>query len=412
MQQRGRLASIQAQQVEVGRIRMGTSVPKTSRAGNAYNEPVKLERFRLTSRSRQLLETAAALYGGEVSGWTPQNSTVEQFELHIEKDWLSVIVPPDPCSQYFELWNGGRCARRCDGVTELLSDQPCICGPDPERRQCKPYTRLALMLADMPGIGVWRLETHGYYAAAELPAVADLLSRAGGNVAARLEMEQRQQMVEDPRNAGKQLTALFYVPVLHVEATPAQLLQVLGSGGRAAAIGVGSDDFGPPAIEAPPAAIAPPPPAPEPPSPPPPGTTVPDQPDLVQRIVTAIGGAADRDRMMTLKANIEAAVLNTQDRASVEHAWTIKAQMMAKAAPAQPVPQPPPPAPNPVAAAVGPIDRQTVFLAINTWAGFKNLGMSNLTTFYQEWTNSAEADLRAATAEQLVGFKTWLEANK
>jgi hypothetical protein len=404
---------------------MGTSVPKTSRAGKEYNEPQKLERFRLTSRSRQLLETASTLYGGEVSAWTPQGSTVEQYELHIERDWLSVIVPPDPCSQYFEVWNGGRCARRCDGVVELLSDAPCLCGPDPDRRACKPYTRLALMLADMPGIGVWRLETHGYYAAAELPAVADLLSKAGGNVAARLEMEQRQQMVDDPRNAGKQITALFYVPVLHVEATPAQLLAVLGSGGRVA-IGVGSDDDGPPAIEAPPAAIEPPPAHTEQPPPPPPGTTIPPQPDLVNRIITAIAGAADRNRMMTLRANIVAAVLDPADRATVEAAWTGRAQAMANAAPnegqsataqAAPTPQPPP-AVHPNAGTTtllepaGPaIDRQAVFLSINTWAGYKNLGMSALAAFFKEWSQS-DQDIREATGEELVAFKAWLELNK
>jgi hypothetical protein len=280
------------------------------------------------------------------------------------------------------------------------------------------------MLADMPGVGVWRLETHGYYAAAELPAVADLLSRAGGNVAARLEMEQRQQMVDDPRNQGKQLTALFYVPVLHVEATPAQLLQVLGASGRAAAIGVGSDGGEPPAIEGPPAAVVAAPVAPAAqPTPLDDPETVPNQPDLIQRITTAIGKAADRDRMMTLKANIEAAVLNPHDRTAVEQTWMTKAQEMANAAgpnqgqivsaqatPAQPTP-PAVAAPTPAPPAPA-VDRQAVFLAINTWAGFKQLGLSALQAFYKEWSPEVEGDLRKATGDQLQAFKTWLEANK
>jgi len=225
---RGRLADIQAQQVEVGRIRLGTSTPKKSRAGKEYNEPVKLETFRLTSRSRDLVDEAAALYGGDCEPWTPQSGGAQQWQVLTERRSISVIVPPDPCSQFYEAWIGGKCQRRCDGVRELLADVPCLCGPDPSQRRCKPTTRLSLMLAEMSGIGVWRLETHGYYAAAELPAMADLLSAVGGNVPARLEMEERSAMVPDPRDSSKEVATRFMVPVLHVQRTPSQLVQILG----------------------------------------------------------------------------------------------------------------------------------------------------------------------------------------
>src|SRR5207248_231981 len=45
-------------------------------------------------------------------------------------------------------------------------------------KACKATTRLSVRLPDVPGIGCWRLETHGYYAAVELAATADIIERA------------------------------------------------------------------------------------------------------------------------------------------------------------------------------------------------------------------------------------------
>src|SRR5690606_9474747 len=111
-----------------------------------------------------LLDRVAAKYGGTVNEWTPDGGAA-QFEVITETTRMPIHVPPQPVSQYFELWSGGGCQRRCDGVTELLKDRPCICGPDPEQRSCKPTTRLNVVLSEIEGVGVWRLESHGYYAA-------------------------------------------------------------------------------------------------------------------------------------------------------------------------------------------------------------------------------------------------------
>ncbi len=202
---------------ELGRIRMGVQTPtgKTGKNGKPTFRPEKLDRFRVTSPSRPLIERVAALYGGEVQDW--DNSGVAQFEVTITADRLPVFVPPQPVSQYFELWSGGGCQRRCDGETELLKDQPCLCGPDLEQRQCKPTTRLNVILRDIEGIGVFRLESHGYYSAVELPDVAEFLARAGGYVSAWLAMEQR-TAIRDGQ------TRHWMVPTLEVDVTPAALL--------------------------------------------------------------------------------------------------------------------------------------------------------------------------------------------
>jgi hypothetical protein len=218
------IITLQRRSRELGRIRTGQVVPGKN---GGRGRPTKLDRFRLTSPSKELLEKVAALYGGTVEAWTPQNGGPQQWEVVTEATRLPVLVPPQPVSQYYELWSGGGCARRCDGQRELLGDTPCICAaedPDPAERECKPTTRLNVVLAEVEGIGVWRLESHGYYAATELPEVAEFLARAQGYVSAWLTLEER--VIK--RNGE---TKRFLVPALEVDITPAELLS---GGGRAA----------------------------------------------------------------------------------------------------------------------------------------------------------------------------------
>ncbi|MDP9219989.1 MAG: hypothetical protein M3P23_05550 [Actinomycetota bacterium] len=201
------ILDLQKRSRELGRIRAGEKTPSGA--------PTKLDRFRVTSPSKALVEQVAALYGGAVTGW--DNGGAEQWQATITATRLPVLVPPQPVSQFYELWSGGGCQRRCDGTTELLKDTACLCGPDVEQRACKPTTRLNVILRDVPGIGVWRLESHGYYAAVELPDVAEFLAKVGGYVSAWLSLEQR-----TVKRDGQ--TRRFMVPTLEVDVTPAQLL--------------------------------------------------------------------------------------------------------------------------------------------------------------------------------------------
>lgn len=222
---------------EIGRIRIGQKVP----SAKGGTRPAKLDRFRLTSPSRPLLEKVAAAYGGTVSDWTPDGG-LAQFEVITDSTRMPILVPHQPVSQYYELWSGGGCQRRCDGVTELLSDRPCPCGPDPQGRQCKPTTRLNVVLRDIPGVGVWRLESHGYYAALELPGVAELLARAGGYVEAHLGLEER-----TAKREGK--TLRWMVPTIDVDIAPSALMAgqtsaaAVAGGPERAALEAGRPDY-------------------------------------------------------------------------------------------------------------------------------------------------------------------------
>lgn len=205
--------------VEVGRIRLGEKSQKGA--------PVKLKEFRLTSASRELLEQAAEIYGGTVEGWSDP-AVGAQFQLQTTARELDVLLVPGPtaCSQWFEMWSGGGIQRRCDGRLEVVSDGPCQCPADPEERAelagkgkaCKPTTRLSLILPRVGGLGVWRLESHGWNAAVEIPATVQLAQALapGMLVPATLAAVERTK-----RRAGT--TSRFVVPELRLNTSVSRI---------------------------------------------------------------------------------------------------------------------------------------------------------------------------------------------
>lgn len=195
-----------------GRIRIGV---KTSNS-NGKTYPKKLSTFRFTSPSREMIAGAAELYGGEVQPWKSPEG--EQFEVITTATRIPVVLPPNPLTQGMEAWNGAMCVRRCDGRTrEILSGKPCICAAEDDRI-CKPTTRLSVLLRDVPSLGTWRLDSHGWNAAAELPDAAEFLAHAGRYVDGVLFLRER-------RGTANGKPTSYMVPGLTVEGiTPAQLL--------------------------------------------------------------------------------------------------------------------------------------------------------------------------------------------
>lgn len=221
------IIDMQKRLVEVGRIRMGRRSDKGA--------PQKLETFRVTSRDQARLAEIAAVYGGTVVEWKERPGEYEVLTQTAELPIL--LLPGQALSQWYELWSAGGCQRRCDGVTDVIADGPCTCPSDPDERNakaqkgqaCKPTTRLSVMLPDIPGLGVWRLESHGYYAAVELAATAGMLEQAtahGQVFPARLRIDQRTQV-----KAGK--TSRYAVPVVDIDV---RLPEALGHTTAAAAV--------------------------------------------------------------------------------------------------------------------------------------------------------------------------------
>jgi hypothetical protein len=225
------IIDLQRRIAEAGRIRLGVVVTEEVR-GRARTRPEKLERFRFTSPDRRRIEAVAARYGGRVEPW--QSPAGQQWQVISEAAEIDVVVPPEELafSQWYELWSAAGCQRRCDGATEQISDGPCLC--DPEQRECEIHTRLSVLLRDIPGLGVWRLDTQGWYAAKELAAAVQVITLAAGRgrlLPARLRVEPR--TMRRPGPAGKPETRHFVVPVIDVDISPAELLGGTGAAGIA-----------------------------------------------------------------------------------------------------------------------------------------------------------------------------------
>lgn len=239
------LLDIQRRGQQLGRIRIGQQV----QAKNGKMRPVRLDTFRFTTQSRVAADKIATLYGGTVKDWN------NEYEVITNENAIDVTVPPrdQVISQWYEMWNKGGCVRRCDSQIEQISGKPCLCphAEDPTDRAeveakakerarlaamnppqaCKAVTRISVMIPDLPGLGVFRLDTNSYYAAVEIGDAAALMQAAreqGVFLPAVLRIDHRQRVVN-----GR--TKRFPVPVLEVMATFREIVSgALEAGGIAA----------------------------------------------------------------------------------------------------------------------------------------------------------------------------------
>lgn len=190
---------------EQGRIRMGVKVSM----GEGKSRPKKLDRLRFTSADKRAILKIAELYGGDATEW-PEGPDPNLWQVTVTADRVPVVLPPDPLSgtPIYELWSGGGCQRRCDGIDCTLAVAT-DAGPDTQpavlecqcraqnKMLCKPRTRLNVVLRDVPFGGTWRLESTGWNAAEELPANVDMVMHVQneGLATAELGITQRNRMV-------------------------------------------------------------------------------------------------------------------------------------------------------------------------------------------------------------------------
>lgn len=231
---------LQRRSYEIGRIRMGAVVPY---GDEGKVRPKALTAFRFTTTSRRAAFAIADVYGGEPGPWAARPAT--HWEVFSEASLLGVMVSADDAwlTQWYEMWNRGGRLRRCDSQVMVGEDGtagPCLCPhrinedgdrvPDPIERArlaklnppqaCKLKTTMRLRLPDLPGEGVWRLETGSYYAATEVRDKAVVLEYARQRhlyLPAEVWIEQREEM-----HRGE--VTKYVVPVLQILADRRQLM--------------------------------------------------------------------------------------------------------------------------------------------------------------------------------------------
>ena len=213
-----KIPGLVARPTELGRIRMGTK--------GAKGMPMKGDHFRFTSPFEDAVRAIAGRYGGEVSEWhDAMANPPRQWQVTVEADSVDIVLPSGAqLSQTLECWDKGGCTVRTDGITDLLTGAPWR-GPTTfeglKAANIKPTTRLSVMLPGIPGFGVWRLESHGWNAAAEIAGVLDVIRSC--HLAGQLHVGRLTLADRTSKKAGQ--TNRYKVPVLMLDATPEQLVE-------------------------------------------------------------------------------------------------------------------------------------------------------------------------------------------
>lgn len=206
---------------EAGRLRIGVK--------GAKGAPKALGTWRFTSSDTAALEQIAALYGGTVQAWSDPKAAAGQSEVITDATEIRVVLPPNPLGDgpAYELWGGGGCERRCDGVTATVmqrgpegpepTEVPCLCVAR-NQMQCQVITRMSIILPEVRFAGVWRMDTKSWNAAQELPGMVDMIHLAQGEGLqyALLAIKARKSVI-----AGQ--TRNFMVPTLGLSASVEQL---------------------------------------------------------------------------------------------------------------------------------------------------------------------------------------------
>lgn len=184
--------------------------------------PQAIDTWRLTTSSREFAADFADIYGGTVEPMTNKNSP-HKWEVISEASEISIaLLGENGYSVQYELWSGGGCQRRCDGVTaEVIqttgpddveyAPTNCICDAKQEL-ECSLKSRLTMILPDLPFRGGVVYETGSKNFAEESQGMLALLAQmqASGVTRGKLRLEQR-------RSSGNRK---YTIAVVGVEQSP------------------------------------------------------------------------------------------------------------------------------------------------------------------------------------------------
>jgi hypothetical protein len=229
------LIELQRRLAEAGRIRLGETVKVRNKKGEIVDAPKRLDTWRITSPTRELIEQAAGLYGGTPEPW--ESPTGPQWEVVTTSDELPVLIMPGYSlrQSYEHRTSPTSVERRCDGI-EMDDGRPCACNAEGfSGEPCKLVTRLTVALPELTTMLGWRLETKGENAARELLASMDLVQGVAGGrpfVPARLRIVERRGAVDGQ-------AVRYVVPVIDAQVRYAELVGQDPAGSRQPALPAG-----------------------------------------------------------------------------------------------------------------------------------------------------------------------------
>ncbi len=230
------------------RVRLGDMSGRTK---DGKPKPVAFEdRIRITAPGPEVPQAFADVYGtvGDtgVTEWEDDKSP-DCFETYLPIRALPIwIMPGQVLTQWWELYRGKVCERRCEGTggMETLGNTPCRCSPDIDARiadkgQCAIMTRLSIMCPGVQSVlGAGSLVTHSVIAASAFQGAMYL---AAPWLAKNVPVD---AILRTHTHKGR---TTFTFPVLEIGG-PVDRTPELGAGPRVAQLDAGSPP--PPAIGA------------------------------------------------------------------------------------------------------------------------------------------------------------------
>lgn len=211
----------------IGKISAGYKSAKTTN-GRTVTFPVRSDTLVFRSDDRSRLEAIAAKLGGAVTS-SPDPATEGTWRLISKAASVDVVVPANDrrgWAAVYEFWGAGGKLRECDGRTcrfavdpqtgERREDIPCVCRElELEGDQaCKLTSRLNVILPDLldvPGLGVWQVESRGTSTYMALQGTVNFLEHAGGIMGVPLVLRVEIRQSRDPNGQIRKWPVLTLV---------------------------------------------------------------------------------------------------------------------------------------------------------------------------------------------------------
>ena len=194
----------------LGRIGAGYMTSKQRDDGSVAIFPAKAKTFVFHVDDVERAEEIAKVFGGKVEAAVSKDEEGGRFRVITQTTEIECFVPSADESGWdcwLEQWGTGGIIRRCDGVTTQMAvvevsdgdvrgnpnkpgltktvrNVPCMCQAEgrPEKDRCDPTSRLNLVipaLKDVPGIGVFQMQSRGRLTWREIDGTIQLLGQLG-----------------------------------------------------------------------------------------------------------------------------------------------------------------------------------------------------------------------------------------